>query len=471
LGRTLGLPSVNISSTLIEHRAVFPVMADTKMNSPREVIIHAVHGTWPYGLWAALLRRRPKQIKDPLWFMGQSSFQKEVANLLSRSVQWVSFEWDGKNSFASREEAAKKLHGHLREWSEREPEAEQIIIAHSHGGSVAVETGRMLDAEPRSAIRLTKVIALASPFAQRRVSDRDDDQLAAKYLALKFGWLPIVLFFGMLWAAKITVGDPIPYLTLPLVFLFYAVVFSAVAILAAICFRIGLLRFRPPSLPLWSSRASRQSWSLYAIRAPQDEASIAITASQFINIVSDILFRRLFLSPSIWIRRKLTKSTWKGRIFLWLYIGLGFSLLKVAFEILTAALTNPHRLISELSNEPFYFALITATELTIGTIVNIIPAALIIFQLFAVMFSFVALVGPIILIPAYIILATALGLDLWRSSGLADIECEPVPSGITGVVSMIRVTEDDRQRLGMVHFLHATHAARERVAAIINDGK
>jgi hypothetical protein len=165
-------------------------------NGLPKVVVHAVHGTWPYGLRAQVLRRRPATDSDDIpWFLAGSSFHSELVGLSGRTIEWVPFEWSGANSFARRHAAAMALSVHCSEWFSRLPESEHIVIAHSHGGSVAISAARNLDAQGEG--RLTKIITMATPFAQTRISDLDDRQLLARYLALRFGWISIVLFFAI----------------------------------------------------------------------------------------------------------------------------------------------------------------------------------------------------------------------------------------------------------------------------------
>jgi hypothetical protein len=67
-----------------------------------KVVVHAVHGTWPYGLWAQMLKKRSQKIGGARpWFLEGSSFQIELAKLTGRTLTWVPFEWNGKNSFSA----------------------------------------------------------------------------------------------------------------------------------------------------------------------------------------------------------------------------------------------------------------------------------------------------------------------------------------------------------------------------------
>ena len=84
-------------------------------HNPPKLIIHAVHGTWPYGLWNQILKRPPARhsSRELPWFANGSSFHKAVAMISGRNLEWVPFIWSGKNSFAARRVAGDEFLKHL----------------------------------------------------------------------------------------------------------------------------------------------------------------------------------------------------------------------------------------------------------------------------------------------------------------------------------------------------------------------
>jgi hypothetical protein len=100
--------------------------------------------------------------------------------------------------------------------------------------------------------------------------------------------------------------------------------------------------------------------------------------------------------------------------------------------------------------------------------IAVVLTLIVIGQFLVAVFPFVALTGSLILIPANVVLAIALGAEVMRSHrGLIEVECEPIPSGITGMVSTIKLSEAERRQLALAHYIHAAHAARSRVADIL----
>jgi hypothetical protein len=413
-------------------------------NNFPKLIVHTVHGTWPYGLWAHIVRKTPQVTgAEPPWFSLGSSFQNTVTALCGRNVEWITFKWSGDNSFYERHLAAKALSQHLLDWFEREPQAEHLIIAHSHGGTVSVAAARELDAQGHNT--LSRIITLATPFAQAIPSKRDDRELAMRYMILRFGWVPITLFFCLLYLS--TYGGEV-FAIFGVFSIYQSIMIFLIVPTFLICWKIGIIKFMPPIYRESISTAS-QAWRLYAIRAPRDEATIAINTSQFIDLVSNLLFARCILAPFDWFRRH------RGRIWLILFLLMLFG---VMWSLTFTEPTIMLRVDSIQSVMALLAGLVVAIPvLMLVTVVSVSSA----------IFVAVALGGSLILIPANVVLATALGIDMMRFRGLMQIECEPIPSGVTGTVTTINLSQDEQDRLGLVHFIHATQAARARVGELL----
>ena len=95
------------------------------------VVVHLVHGTWPYGPF-----RRSKPKKPTGWFDEGSSVRKALQKASGNVAEFVEFPWSGKNSFAARQEAALGLRKHLDESLKKDSDAMHVLVAHSHGGTV-----------------------------------------------------------------------------------------------------------------------------------------------------------------------------------------------------------------------------------------------------------------------------------------------------------------------------------------------
>jgi hypothetical protein len=362
-----------------------------------------------------------------------------------RDVEWIPFKWSGKNSFEARRLAASALSQHLLDRFKEAPEAEHVIIAHSHGGTVSVAAARALDAKGTNL--LSRIVSLATPFAQAIPSKRDDRELTMRYMILRFGWFPVMVFFVLLYISRYggEVFDDVGVFAL-----YYGIMLFVATPILLIGWKSGVIRFRPPAYT--GPMSPGQSWSLYAIRSPRDEATVAINTSQFIELVSDILFSCCILRPYDWVWRN------RGRVWLSLSIIITILIMLSVFDILRTPLlwqlgTNSFQTLAFTAVGALFTALLLLPWMVVG-----VSSAI---------FAAIVLGGSFILIPANTVLAVALGLDVMRFHGLMQIECEPIPSGISGTVFTIELSEEEQNRLGFVHFIHATQAARHRVRQIL----
>lgn len=96
------------------------------------------------------------------WPLPNSTLSKYLAEKLPCAVEIRPFRWSGRNSFSAREIAAHQLREHISAISKENPEAHQIVIAHSHGGNIA-----LLASDHDSIKEKVKgIICLSTPFLQ-----------------------------------------------------------------------------------------------------------------------------------------------------------------------------------------------------------------------------------------------------------------------------------------------------------------
>ena len=127
------------------------------------MIIHAVHGTWPYGppTWRGRRRTRADWAgAERPWFEPGSAFATAV--MQGRSLTWVPFEWSGDNTFTARQEAIDRLHACLCASLDASG-APHAVVAHSHGGTVALAAVARLSAEQQA--RIAGIVTMGTPFA------------------------------------------------------------------------------------------------------------------------------------------------------------------------------------------------------------------------------------------------------------------------------------------------------------------
>jgi hypothetical protein len=161
--------------------------AATMAEVAHQLLITLVHGTWPRGFFPRIFlfkqrvreltgRRRPWD-PPPFWFEDGSSFRARLSDEL-RDIphKIMSPPWTGANSIYERDQAAHDLAKHVSAEHAEYPHATQLIIAHSHGGNIALRALRDLQkghdshscgAEGANPL----VVTLATPFVEVQHAD------------------------------------------------------------------------------------------------------------------------------------------------------------------------------------------------------------------------------------------------------------------------------------------------------------
>jgi pimeloyl-ACP methyl ester carboxylesterase len=168
-----------------------------------------VHGTWGRGFF-------PKRRDDSLyrshkrrWFEAGSPFRAGLdAALKCESLNWPirEFLWSGANSVHARDCAARELSEQLKRALQDDPVLIAIVIAHSHGGNVALRALQYLD----SVADRVRLVTLATPFL--RVFAHRSLQLSFLIRFLVWSAITAVLIFscvlGSEWVMSATQGLP-----------------------------------------------------------------------------------------------------------------------------------------------------------------------------------------------------------------------------------------------------------------------
>ena len=175
---------------------------------PPEYVITLVHGTrlsrwvlaplvslfkWPKGLY--------KEFQEgPPWIHQNSALAQHLTEALGWRVRIEPFSWKAYNTVEARAVATGQLQTNLYQLQEKYPDAEQIVIAHSHGGNVALAA--LADAV--DARRILGVATLATPFLTAKTRETKrlldvGDALAAALMA-GFATLTIGLALGAGWS-------------------------------------------------------------------------------------------------------------------------------------------------------------------------------------------------------------------------------------------------------------------------------
>src|SRR3954451_8770890 len=183
------MPASNENGSVIS-----PAMDDTRADAERvsRCSIILVHGTWGRGIFPKMpdLSRGYFRATKGGFEEGSQFCSRLDAALKNASLDWPirAFPWSGANSVHARDCAARDLSDQLRE-DLKDPDTTAVIIAHSHGGNVALRA--LQDLDPKAG--RIRVITLATPFL--RVFARRSLQLSSdvKLLILSAIWIMLLV--------------------------------------------------------------------------------------------------------------------------------------------------------------------------------------------------------------------------------------------------------------------------------------
>jgi hypothetical protein len=131
-----------------------------------DIYVTLVHGTWPRGMIPS-----PSRLwgGGRYWFETGSAFWSALHNSLEardllRSSRVNVLLWSGANSIMERDRAAQLLADVIATEKRQNPDARQLVVAHSHGGNVALRALHKLPADFPS----ISVVTIATPFLEVR---------------------------------------------------------------------------------------------------------------------------------------------------------------------------------------------------------------------------------------------------------------------------------------------------------------
>ena len=122
---------------------------------PGPIVVTLVHGTFA---------------KGALWTKEGSILRREIAATLyrqRRDVVFGTFEWSGRNTHKARVKAGYEMADHIRDLRKSCPDCQHFIIAHSHGGNVALLAHKHLPMELHAA----GIATLGTPFIYAKPRD------------------------------------------------------------------------------------------------------------------------------------------------------------------------------------------------------------------------------------------------------------------------------------------------------------
>ena len=128
------------------------------MEPKPDVVVHLVHGTWPFGPFSK------SSGPTKAWFEVGSAVLAKIEEVHGHKIHFEEFHWSGKNAFFERMNAAVKFSQRLTEAIGQWAESKHVIIAHSHGGMVAAQALAKLSLSADEKDRIKALICLATPF-------------------------------------------------------------------------------------------------------------------------------------------------------------------------------------------------------------------------------------------------------------------------------------------------------------------
>jgi hypothetical protein len=271
------------------------------------LLITLVHGTWPRGFFPRIVRfkqrvrelmRRQRRNPPPFWFEEGSPFSARLGTELGDIPHKITpLLWSGANSIYVRDKTARILAKHLSAEHAEHPQATQLVIAHSHGGNIALRALHHLhqrDASQSCGAESANplVVTLATPFVEVHHADFGERPNAIRAAVI------IAIMIPLWTLAKAT----FPISMFPLAM----AIFSAVTLLlfgfiwwywssqraTARQNQVSALRDATRLGEIVSAQAQR----LLIIRAIDDEASLLLTLSTVGNYVTTRAIRYV-----IWI--------------------------------------------------------------------------------------------------------------------------------------------------------------------------
>ncbi len=169
---------------------------------PAQTIVVLIHGT-------KLLHfsKRSRSEEGANWTAKESDFRTKLASYLQGIVVDDAFRWSGANSHTARMQAGDELAGHLRGVHVEYPAARIAILAHSHGGTVALYAMQRLG----KPAYISDLIFMNTPFLECRKRNLEGFAAVIRFslmfvwflsgiLVLKSGWSPFYLFAVMIGA-------------------------------------------------------------------------------------------------------------------------------------------------------------------------------------------------------------------------------------------------------------------------------
>ncbi len=414
-----------------------PQRAEDVGHQPR-VFAHLVHGTWPAG--GFLVHRWPRFFTPrPTWFDDGSDFRRAIDADVP-GITWRAFKWSGENSEVERRRAATAFGDVLRRELDSAPDACHVVIAHSHGGNVALWGLGELDETKRD--RVAGLATMGTPFlhfAPHKLSAIESVYLRRIVTGQMVFWM---LIFALPFLLVMTALEPELRSWDSLFALAIAAISVPFAIKSWRAFRRRATELEQRK-PIWPERLA----SFVALRSHGDEASLVIAVAEAAGRAFKSAWWIVGLGANL---MPLDKRMWRWKVC------RGALMATVVLSI--ASLISAAVAAREVQPPPGW-------QVWLGLVV-IMPLLIALFL--AVMIAMLALL-PLVLamgIVTYsqVFFGLAFGVDTFSLAIATEIAAEPNPPRPAPVLEHVDPGDEGRR-----HSLHALSATRRRLAVWIKE--
>jgi hypothetical protein len=298
-----------------------------------QLLLTLVHGTWGRGFFP---RQRAKS-RRPFWFEDGSPFLARLSAELGDIPHKITpLLWSGANSIFVRDKTARALADHLAAEHAPHPKTTQLIIAHSHGGNIALRALHHLrqrrDASQLSETEGSKpfVVTLATPFIEIHQADFGRRLLYARLALLVTS--VYLLTFSMPFVLEF-LEPKLPQLHFSVLFYTWSAVWVFYIVFVVwwgwrwLFRRATARRNRVQELnDATRLGASASAHRILVIRAVDDEASLVLALGTILNYITTIVIGTAFflfgllLGVTSWVSEEHFKMAFYPMVFGWIIL-------------------------------------------------------------------------------------------------------------------------------------------------------
>jgi hypothetical protein len=123
----------------------------------QRIVVTLIHGTWARN--APWTRPAARDV-GPSQEQEAPTLRQAIEDAFPGGVEFRTFDWSGRNSLGARQDEARRLRNQLLANPTSDPGVRHFLVAHSHGGNIALYALR----DPDVRNRIAGVATLATPF-------------------------------------------------------------------------------------------------------------------------------------------------------------------------------------------------------------------------------------------------------------------------------------------------------------------